>query len=1171
MSTFSISKLTTMKFRNLLVSLLFVPTFIFAQSFSVETEVENYLQKNSSKLELSQNDFQDYSIYREYESKQTKLKHVFLQQNYSGTPIHKAEIRLHYRADKGWMQTQNSFVSDLENKQVFSQSSFNQVQAIESACRILEIDYSKPTRISKKNEATTLYKADFSIDAIPVKAAYFQTNNTLRKVWDLTIYEKDATDCWNVLVDAATGEILRKYNWVQHCSFHADATCSHTNHDAVEAIEEFIASPVVGPTYNVFAIPLESPSHGDRTMEVSPNNLVASPYGWHDTDGVEGAEYNYTRGNNVHAYADLTDSNTPQGDEPNGGSSLVFDFPFDAMTEPDQNLEAATVNLFYMSNMMHDVWYHYGFDPASGNFQYNTYEEGGYGNDYVIAQAQDSSGVNDNVALNNANFYTPYDGSNPVMQMYIWDKPSNPFDLFTVNTPEQLAGIYEVTPTTDWAGTITSTPLTADIMAVDDGSSYGIEGCGEIINDLTGKIALVSRGNCEFGLKALNAENAGAIAVIIFNNVGGMVGMSAGSDGDEVTIPTVFMSKDNGEEFYNYISGDGVINATFVNNSPPGPAFLDGDFDNGIIAHEYGHGISTRLTGGNCLYGDEQAGEGWSDFFGLAMTAKEGDSGATSRGIGTYVSAESNEGRGIRSYPYSRDMGLNPMTYDNIITESVPHGVGSVWATMIWDLYWNFTDVYGYDTDRYNGTGGNNMVMQLVIDGLKLQPCNANFTEMRDAVILADELLYNGENACMIWETFARRGLGYSADAGSANDRGDGVEAFDNIPECIKTLKIIKSAKADANSSDDLVYTLNVYNHTPDTAFAVYIVDTLQADVTFIESSTCDVQADGNVLTFTLGDMQTGEAIECTYSVSPNAELFSEVLFEDDMEDDDFYWVTWSDEGSDPEWALIDFDANSGEYAWYAPNVDYRTVSYLGLEPFTVQGNAPTLSFWHQYNTEASYDGGYISISTDEENYQQLSSSIIRGHYRGVSQASPPLGGIDSYWGNSNGFVNTLVDLSDYMGETVIIRFTYVTDDGNSNEDVEGWTIDDVRIIDRFQVENTACVYSTNASQVACDNISDGGTLMYNHYGVSVEEVAEVSFAHLYPNPAQEECAISLAGTWTDHAQVEIYDVQGKLVFSQSQSNLNFTIPTKDFASGLYFVELNDGTNKLMKKLTVVH
>ena len=169
--------------------------------------------------------------------------------------------------------------------------------------------------------------------------------------------------------------------------------------------------------------------------------------------------------------------------------------------------------------------------------------------------------------------------------MYIWNKPENPFDLFTVNSPEELAGHYEVSPAGDWGGQITSDPITANIEHVDDGSTWGQEGCGELINDLTGKIALVSRGTCEFGMKALNAQNAGAIAVIIYNNVGGIVNMAAGAVGTDVTIPAVFMGKLDGELLRDHLLGDVAINATFVNNSPPGPDYLDGDFDNGIIAH----------------------------------------------------------------------------------------------------------------------------------------------------------------------------------------------------------------------------------------------------------------------------------------------------------------------------------------------------------------------------------------------------------------------------------------------------------------------------------------------------------------------------------------------------------------------------------------------------------
>ena len=68
----------------------------------------------------------------------------------------------------------------------------------------------------------------------------------------------------------------------------------------------------------------------------------------------------------------------------------------------------------------------------------------------------------------------------------------------------------------------------------------------------------------------------------------------------------------------------------------------DSDLDNGVIAHEYGHGISNRLTGGpanvTCLQNAEQMGEGWSDWFALVLTPEAGDTATTPRGVGNYVS-----------------------------------------------------------------------------------------------------------------------------------------------------------------------------------------------------------------------------------------------------------------------------------------------------------------------------------------------------------------------------------------------------------------------------------------------------------------------------------------------------------------------------------------------------
>ena len=88
-------------------------------------------------------------------------------------------------------------------------------------------------------------------------------------------------------------------------------------------------------------------------------------------------------------------------------------------------------------------------------------------------------------------------------------------------------------------------------------------------------------------------------------------------------------------------------------------------------------------------------GEGWSDFVGLVLTMNETDTRATARGVGTYVSFQPGGGPGIRPTPYSTDMTVDPATYDTIkdaANISVPHGIGYVWNSMLWKVYWNLVD-----------------------------------------------------------------------------------------------------------------------------------------------------------------------------------------------------------------------------------------------------------------------------------------------------------------------------------------------------------------------------------------------------------------------------------------------------------------------------------------------
>jgi len=176
--------------------------------------------------------------------------------------------------------------------------------------------------------------------------------------------------------------------------------------------------------YEVFARPKEHPDDGPRTVEVDPALAggAASPFGWHDTDGVAGADHTITRGNNVHAYTDADADNLPDpGSAPDGGSALEFLFPLDLTADPSAYRPAAVTNAFYWCNVLHDVLYQHGFDEAAGNFQQNDYSRGGAAGDPVLIEVQEGQFTNGITVSVTA------DGISPRLQL----------GVFTVTTPRR--------------------------------------------------------------------------------------------------------------------------------------------------------------------------------------------------------------------------------------------------------------------------------------------------------------------------------------------------------------------------------------------------------------------------------------------------------------------------------------------------------------------------------------------------------------------------------------------------------------------------------------------------------------------------------------------------------------------------------------------------------------
>jgi hypothetical protein len=230
----------------------------------------------------------------------------------------------------------------------------------------------------------------------------------------------------------------------------------------------------------------------------------------------------------------------------------------------------------------------------------------------------------------------------------------------------------------------------------------------------------------------------------------------------------------------------------------------DGDLDMEVVFHEHTHGLSNRLVGGGVGISALQPsgmGEGWSDFYALCLLSQPGDDVNGNYASGGYVSYQLSGLTqpyyyGIRRYPYTTDMAKNPLTLKDVDSSlasahsSVPlsplfsssngdpsevHNQGEVWCVTLWDARANLVNKLG-------AAAGNQMILQLVTDGMKLSPADPTFLQARDAIIQADLVDNAGANKNELWAAFAKRGMGSSASVPSNSTTTGVVESYD-IPD----------------------------------------------------------------------------------------------------------------------------------------------------------------------------------------------------------------------------------------------------------------------------------------------------------------------------------------------------------------------------------------------------
>lgn len=1263
--------LLSLKFISLF-SFLFYTINGFSQKSDHLQQLKDYVSAHQTQLGITKKDVESLSVTHQYTDPASGIQHIYSTQKLSGLTITESNFALH--TIDGVQTETNKLVALSNYKTLPLNAAFSAKNAV---LKLMDATgYSADKNLTLKQPATgsdnyTIFKRNNSaVWDIPARLVYYNNTRlkTLIPAWEVQMMDVAKRHYWLAYVDAATGILLQKKDLIIHCTFDGVPTDEKAN--SVEIIEnaargnEFksiykvpdqqqTATALPLNQYRVYKLPYESPIDPGATHSISgrSGDTMASPDGWHRAANT--VTYNYTRGNNVWAFQDPSPgplggvpsadptrtsypTNTTAGIYP-VAEPFVFDYPINLSNEPETYMHAAIVNLFYWNNLMHDVFYYMGFNEVSGNFQesnkFSTGTKGGssaLANDAVLAQAQDGGGTN------NANFLTLPDGTNAQMQMYLWTSafPDSMVQIAssTSGTPRanskfiSVQGSFNTLPVSN-SNLYTNPVLNKQIAVVQknalsvvgsssEGCTTGQQSIALPANNVTGKIALIDRGSCSFAEKVLGAQLGGAVGAIIINNADGAPQAMGGADapGNGITIPAVMISKADGAILKAQLGAGATITGSLKRNTPPPPK-RDGDIDNGVISHEYGHGISNRLTGGpmalSPLGGDEQGGEGWSDFVALYMTLRKNDlSAATSshpngklpkRSIGNYVVYQKYDGQGIREYPYSTDLNVNPATFAYIKRSDYAetHSVGFVWCSMLYELLQSFIDKYGINDNVYEGANptstrnpastakGNNIATRLVIEAMKLQPVSPTFIQERDAILKADTLLYKGQHGCMIWKAFAKRGLGYSAVSGS-NSLGDETEAFDVPFACDPTQKRIRIEKTGPivmTNNTIVTYTIKVTNLVPASISNIKIMDTLAASLKYSSSSLTPVVS-GKILTWTV-NLAKNASTTITVKATLSSTATSTLLFGDDHEASADKWTAGTSATAKWTYTTDASQAFSGQRFWFVPDYDLggSNTTLRTKTAVNVSSAKTELVFIHKFTAENDYDGGVVEVSTDGSNWTYLPpTKFVKGGYSGIiTTANNPLIGtsdLAAFSGASAGYIVSVAKLDDYVGKSVFIRFRMTSDPTGGSITGGGWWLDNVYILNnRTDLPNKATAITTSGAKVTeregtnAYSSTSGFILKSSSAAREISDaiVAKPFKAKLYPNPANSITNLSVSNPSGSNVYIQLFDVSGKKLatFNAGKAiNSNVTLPLQTLKPGTYWLEVR--TDKESQTLQMI-
>lgn len=205
------------------------------------------------------------------------------------------------------------------------------------------------------------------------------------------------------------------------------------------------------------------------------------------------------------------------------------------------------------------------------------------------------------------------------------------------------------------------------------------------------------------------------------------------------------------------------------------------------------------------------------------------------------------------------------------------------------------------------------------------------------------------------------------------------------------------------------------------------------------------------------------------------------------------------------------------------------------------EGSPAILSFKHKFDTDTLSDGGYIDVSYDNgetwlsiiHDTTMFNCEWSPGYYfhgqnfyddnDTLFNGKPGFSGRSDNWETASFEWLYCLGVKDYYPDSLMIRFNFISDDIASNK--EGWMIDDIKL-----------------QSYECS---------------SVNEKENTIYSSIYPNPINRNSVLSIEGLNGKTYGMEIFDLNGRIIYSCSNNTTSFSLNDISFEPGIYFYQIS--------------